>query len=308
MRALACASTRQPHGSDNVIQTRRWEVSVGVQQTDSGVNASRRFLLQGVLAGAALAITEPMLALAAARTASGLASIKALTFDMQGTVFDFYDPLVRTAQKIGRRHGLPDDWAATLPGDWSGAAHDIIVDISAGRRPWMPNTDVYREALKPLLIKRAGADRLSEEDRETLLGVWGQMVPWPDAAAGIAKLRQTYTISTLTNASMSQMTALVKHGKLPFDEILTGELCHAFKPDPKVYQLAVDYVGFRPAQLLMVSAHKWDLQASKRAGFHTAYVPRPLELGPGHKADRKPESFIDIMANDLVDLAAKLVG
>jgi len=99
---------------------------------------------------------------------------------------------------------------------------------------------------------------------------------------------------------------MVKNNKLPFDEILTGELSHAFKPDPKVYQLAVDYTGFEPDQLLMVSAHKWDLQASKQAGFRTAFVPRPLELGPGHAADRKPESYIDVMADDLVDLARKL--
>jgi 2-haloacid dehalogenase len=102
------------------------------------------------------------------------------------------------------------------------------------------------------------------------------------------------------------MTALVKHTGLPFDEVLTGELNHAFKTDPKVYQLAVAYLGYRPDQLLMVSAHKWDLHASKQAGFKTAYVPRPLELGPGHAPDLASESFIDVMAEDLVDLARRL--
>src|SRR3569833_1611836 len=98
------------------------------------------------------------------------------------------------------------------------------------------------------------------------------MIPWPDSVAGISRLRRKYTVSTLTNASMSQMTALVKNGRLPFDEILTGEQNHAFKPDPKVYQLAVDYVGCRPEQLLMVSTHKREQQAAKRARNRTAYV------------------------------------
>ena len=277
---------------------------MSVQPANIGtVNSTRRSFLLGALAGTALVATKPVRAWAAA---ADLAGIKALTFDMQGTVFDFYDPLIRAAQTVGRKHGLPEDWAATLPGDWSGAAHDIIVEISAGRRPWMSNTEVYREALMPLVVKRGVGDRLSDGDRDELLGGWGKMVPWSDAVAGITQLRRKYTVSTLTNASMSQMTALVKDGKLPFDEVLTGELNHAFKPDPKVYQLAVDYVGFPPNQLMMVSAHKWDLQASKQAGFRTAYVPRPLELGPGHTADRKPESFIDIIADDLVDLARKL--
>ncbi|WP_343712710.1 haloacid dehalogenase type II [Inquilinus sp.] len=278
---------------------------MSVQPADiDPMNPTRRSFLLGALAGTALAATRPLHAWAAA--VPDLAGIKALTFDMQGTVFDFYDPMVKAAQAIGRERGLPDNWAATLPGDWSTGAHDIIVGISAGRRPWMSNTGVYREALMPLLDGRGVGDRLSEADRDRLLAEWGKMVPWPDAMPGITQLRRKYTVSTLTNASMSQMTALVKAGGLPFDEILTGELVRAFKPDPKVYQLAVDYVGFRPDQLLMVSAHKWDLQASKKAGLRTAYVPRPLELGPGQAADRSPESFIDIVADDLVDLAGKL--
>ncbi|BCF92745.1 haloacid dehalogenase type II [Paraburkholderia sp. PGU16] len=278
-------------------------MSVQPIHTDK-VNSTRRALLFGALAGTALLAMAPMRTWATSN--ASVAGIKALTFDMQGTVFDFYDPVVQRAQAIGRKYGLADDWAATLPGDWSGGAHDIIVDISAGRRPWISNTEVYREALLPLLVKRGVGDRLSDTDRDQLLGEWGKMAPWPDSVAGLTQLRRKYTLSTLTNASMAQMTALVKDSKLPFDEVLTGELSHAFKPDPRVYQSAVDYTGFRPDQLLMVSAHKWDLHASKQAGFHTAYVPRPLELGPGHAADRKPESFIDIIADDLVDLANKL--
>jgi 2-haloacid dehalogenase len=267
---------------------------------------SRRSFLSGTAAAALFVLAKPVLAWAGPASTPSLACVKALTFDMQGTVFDFYDPLIAISQAIGSRRGLPNDWAATLPGDWSGAAHDIIVDISAGRRPWVPNTQVYREALGPLLARRGVAGHLAEEDRAELLAEWGKMVPWPDAVPGITRLRRKYTMCTLTNAAMSQMTALVKANGLPFDEILTGELCRAFKPDPRVYQLAVDYAGFRPEEFLMVSAHKWDLQASKRAGFRTAYIPRPRELGPGHAADRKPEDFIDIMAEDLVDLARKL--
>jgi len=268
-----------------------------------GVNQVRRKLFVGALAATALAAVAPLRSRAAD---ADLAGVRALTFDMQGTVFNFYDPIVQRAQTIGRKYGISDDWAATLPGDWSDGAHHIIVDISARRREWIPNTEVYREALMPLLVRRGVADRLSTDDRGELLAEWGKMVPWPDSIPGIAQLRKKYTVSTLTNASMSQMTALVKDTGLPFDEVLTGELNHAFKPDPKVYQLAVDYVGYRPNQLLMVSAHKWDLHASKQAGFKTAYVPRPLELGPGGAADLKSESFIDIAANDLVDLARKL--
>lgn len=263
---------------------------------------SRRSFLVGALAAAAGAIGPGV----ARGTADVLSGVKVLTFDMQGTVFDFYTPMIGVAEAIGRKRGLRDGWAATLPSDWSGAAHDIIVDISAGRRPWMSNTQVYRETL-PKLLGRLGADAtITSSDRDELLAVWARMKPWPDALQGLAMLRRRFTLSTLTNAAMSQMTALVKDNNLPFDEILTGELAQAFKPDPRVYQLAVAYTGARPEEILMVSAHKWDLEASKRSGFRTAYVPRPFELGPGHAADLTPERYIDVAARDLVDLANRL--
>jgi len=151
------------------------------------IHSTRRSFLLGALAGGAWLASTPVRGWAA--PGRSLTQIKALTFDMQGTVFDFYDPLVKTTRLIGHKRGLPETWGITLPGEWSGAAHDIIVDISAGRRPWIANTQVYREALTPLLAKRGVSERLASTDRDELLAQWSQMLPWPDAVAGITRLR-----------------------------------------------------------------------------------------------------------------------
>ncbi|WP_250475340.1 haloacid dehalogenase type II [Caballeronia sp. GAFFF1] len=270
-----------------------------------GVRMARRSLLLCAVATCTLCTIKPAKGCGVLMTPTS--SIKALTFDMQGTVFNFYGPLVAAATSICQDTGLTTDWVKSLPGDWSGRAHEIILDISAGRRQWIPNSDVYREALMSILATGGLRDRFSGANIDKLMGVWAEMVAWPDAAEGISALGRKFTVCTLTNASMSQMTALVKRNGLRFDEILTGELSQAYKPDPRVYQSAVKYTGFRPDELLMVSAHKWDLQASKREGFKTAYVPRPLELGTG-VADRAPEQYIDIIARDLVDLSLILAG
>ncbi len=128
------------------------------------MKSTRRSFLACGLTTTAIAATVPLRSWAAPSVR--LAGIKALTFDMQGTVFNFYDPLLQTAQAVGRRYGLSENWATTLPGDWSVAAHEIIVDISAGRRPWIPNIQVYRETLMPVLIERHVGDRLSDADRD----------------------------------------------------------------------------------------------------------------------------------------------
>ncbi|WP_431018311.1 HAD-IA family hydrolase [Burkholderia gladioli] len=73
----------------------------------------------------------------------------------------------------------------------------------------------------------------------------------------------------------------------------------AFKPDPRVYRLASEYLGLVPGEIMMVSAHKWDLMAAKRGGLLTAFVPRPFENGPATKVNTLPESYIDVIASDL---------
>lgn len=230
---------------------------------------------------------------------------KALVFDMQGTVFDFYDPMMRELARIPSIASHAQDWS-TFAGRWSASAHDAIVEISAGRRPWRPNSAVYADVLSPLLSRYPGGNTLSDNDKARLLGVWGKMQPWDDSAAGLTSLREAFVIATLTNASMAGMIALVKRENLPFDAILTGELVHAFKPDPRVYRLASDYLGFAPGEILMVSAHKWDLMAAKRSGLLTAFVPRPYENGPATRADTSPEPYIDVTASNLPQLASLL--
>ncbi len=230
---------------------------------------------------------------------------RAFVFDMQGTVFNFYDPMMHELARLPAVEARLQDWS-TFPGRWSAAAHDCIVEIAAGRKPWQPNRAVYAGVLPALLSCYPGGNGLSDDDRTRLLDVWTAMTPWSDSQAGLTLLRKAFIVATLTNASMAGMIGLVKREGLPFDAILTGELVHAFKPDPRVYQLASEYLGFVPGEIMLVSAHKWDLMAAKRSGLLTAFVPRPFENGLGTEVDTLPESYIDVVASDLPQLASLL--
>ena len=112
--------------------------------------------------------------------------------------------------------------------------------------------------------------------------------------------------STLSNAGMATMVAVVKHAGLPFDAVLTAELAHSYKPAPAVYQLAVDSLGYRPDEILMVACHKYDLTAARAFGMRTAFVARPLEFGQGANPDTAPEAWFDLYAKDFLALAQAL--
>jgi 2-haloacid dehalogenase len=270
-----------------------------------GHSISRRSILGFTAAAAALPISIRVGDAQAADTSMATSAIKAMTFDIQGTVFDYYGPFIRTSTALGTRKGLHLNWPGFLV-DWNAGATSIIQAIIAGKRPWSPAGQIYREALDDLVTARGLAEGLDEAGRLELMSVWGQMVPWHDSVEGIGRLKRKVTVAALSNAGMATVISVAKRGEVPFDAVLTGELVHAYKPSLDVYRAASTYLGFPPDEIMMVAAHKFDLKAAKAAGFKTAYIPRPLEIGPETKVDRSPETFIDIVADDLIELSGRI--
>jgi 2-haloacid dehalogenase len=167
------------------------------------------------------------------------------------------------------------------------------------------------EALQNVM-RQLGIDSFSQEELAEISTVWQRLRPWPGVAPELRRLRlaryssrlkQKYILATLSNADMADMVRLARHSNLPWDLILTSELVQAVKPDPKVYEVAPRYLGVKPEEILMVASHKPDLQGAKEQGLRTAFVPRPLELGPKGKVDAQADAQFDLNAASFVELA-----
>ena len=99
---------------------------------------------------------------------------------------------------------------------------------------------------------------------------------------------------------------MAKHGGLPWDTVLSAELVRHYKPDRETYLSTSEFFGLPIEKVMMVAAHKNDLKSARSTGMRTAYVPRPYEHGLDVEVDREPEEYIDIIADDFVDLSKKL--
>jgi 2-haloacid dehalogenase len=269
-----------------------------------GNGLSRRGLLAGA---AAITAAGCMTAMAEAQTqaAPNLDKIRALVFDVQGTCVDFYQPILRAGEAVNRAKGLNMDWAA-LSADWRDLYREKMDQVIAGQRPWLRVDVIYREALDQLLERHNLTQTFNPAERDDFNQLWNHLDAWPDSVEGLTRLRRKFTTTTLSNAAMSTMIEVVKHAGLPFDAILSAELARSYKPAPAVYQLAVDYLGYKPDEILMVAAHKYDLKAARAFGLHTAFVARPLEFGPNVAANISPEPFFDLYTKSLVELADAL--
>jgi 2-haloacid dehalogenase len=263
---------------------------------------SRRNLMV-VGAAAAFSGFASVLSRPASAQGNNTSAVKALVFDVIGTCTDHWGSIVHQGQLINRNKGLDIDWGA-LATAWHGLFPPGFADILNDRRPWQSLSSLRREALDNVMRER-GIDSFSGDELASINLVWQRLELWPDTLSGLKRLKRGYTLATLSNADMADMVKLAKLRDLPWDLIMTSELAHTVKPNQKVYQLAPQYLGLKPEEIMMVACHKQDLQGAKAQGMRTAFISRPLEAGPNGQVDAEPDAQFDLNAtsfNALADL------
>jgi 2-haloacid dehalogenase len=231
--------------------------------------------------------------------------IKAIAFDMQGTLLDFYSTIVEIGSKFIVEQPTAAEWSRFLS-HWRKEYREQLDQVMNGGISWRSTDQIYRETLDAVLHASTWGRTLAEQDRDELSAAWATLKPWPDTRPGLLQLRDRYKLSTLSNGSMSSIINIVKNHDLPFDCVLTAELVNSSKPDRKVYSLAQRSLGLPADEILMVACHKYDLEAAKAFGFSVAFIPRPFEFGPVGKADICDEKYFDAFAPTLTALAELL--
>ncbi len=231
--------------------------------------------------------------------------VKALVFDVFGTVVDWRSSIIREISTVGDRLGVKGDWEA-FAHRWRAGYHDGMNAFREGKREWMTADTMYRERLD-ILLDEYGLKGLSEEETDYMNRAWHRLDPWPDAVEGLTMLKSKYIIGTLSNGNVSLLVNMAKYGGLPWDVVLAGENAQSYKPDPKVYLMSATMLGLEPREVMMGAAHLNDLYAAAKAGLSTGFVARPTEYGNG---DRKPDleatPDIDVAANSFIELAQKM--
>ena len=232
--------------------------------------------------------------------------VKALVFDVFGTVVDWRTSIAREGEDLARRKDIThvDDWLE-FADEWRGGYVPYMNRVRQGELPWTRIDDLHRMMLDELLVKYGVAD-LTEDEKRDFNKAWHRLDPWPDSLHGLTRLKQHYIIATLSNGNVALLTNMAKYSGLPWDCILSAELARHYKPDPETYLMAADLLGLKPSEVMMTAAHKNDLKAAREQGLKTAFVPRPLEHGLHCEIDTSPEEWIDVIANDIEDLALKM--
>jgi 2-haloacid dehalogenase len=233
-----------------------------------------------------------------------MVSVKALVFDVFGTLVDWRSSIIQEGTAWGKTKQLQIDWAR-FADRWREGYGPAMNKVRKGELGWTKIDDLHRMILEQLL-KEFRIEGLTEEEKDRWNRVWHRLKPWPDTVAGLTRLKKRYVIAPLSNGNIALLTNMAKNAGLPWDAILGAELVKRYKPDREVYLSAADFLGVKPHEVMMVAAHRGDLDAAHACGLRTAFIHRPHEFGPGRTPDKANQGDFDIVSSDTVDLAKQM--
>ena len=229
--------------------------------------------------------------------------VRALFFDVFGTLVDWRTSVAREAENILGMLGHQLDWIAFADA-WRAEYQPGMEEVRSGREPFAKLDALHRQGLVRLL-PRFGLQNLSDDVLDDLTLLWHRLDAWPDVPAALGRLKRKFIIAPVSNGNISLMVDLARRNNFPWDVILCAEIAHDFKRKPRVYLTACEALNLAPAQCMMVAAHSDDLTAAAALGLRTAHTARVNEYGP-NTGEATPTTEVDFAVRHLAELADRL--
>ncbi len=195
--------------------------------------------------------------------------LDALVFDAYGTLFNVHSVITKCEELFpGKGAALSQLWRdKQLEYTWLRSLMGRYVDFD------QVTADALRHACQVLGLAFT-APALAQ-----LVQAYRTLQPFDDALAALHAVKTDYPqlkLAILSNGAPEMLNAMVAHNHLEsfFDFVLSVDTVKIFKPDPRVYQLAVDRLGIAAGRIGFVSSNGWDAAGAKAFGFKVYWVNR----------------------------------
>jgi 2-haloacid dehalogenase len=227
--------------------------------------------------------------------------VKALFFDVFGTLVDWRSGIAREAEVLLAARGHVLDWIAFADA-WRAEYQPAMEEVRSGKRPF-DRLDVLHRRMLDAVRPRFGLQELDEATLRDLVLAWHRLDAWADVKRAFPRLQRQFLMAPVSNGNIALMVDLARRNAFHWDAILGAEIARDFKPKPRVYLAACEALALPPSECVMVAAHSYDLQAAAANGLGTAHVGRPQE---SPSAEAGPKFGVDFAARDFEHLAELL--
>lgn len=231
--------------------------------------------------------------------------VKALIYDVFGTLVDWRTGVARESKAILEPRGHKLDWIAFADA-WRAEYQPAMEEVRAGRIPFSPLDVIHRRMLERIRPK-FGLEKVEEPVLQELNLAWHKLDAWPGVTAGLKRLRTRYLLAPCSNGNIALMVDLARRNDFPWDAILGAEIAGDYKPKPRVYQRSAEAFGIEYRECMMCAAHSNDLEAAAKAGLRTGFVSSPDEFGP-KTGEMEPQVPVDIWGRNFKEFADKLLA
>ena len=199
-------------------------------------------------------------------------NVKALTFDLFGTVLDLGGSLVPFISPFLKEKGFEVDaeafWAQWRLRQRVEQYQDNIMALGhSGYQEVARRAFVY-------VLELNGVEASADEVRD-FMRCWQELQPFPEVKGALARLKARYKLVALSNGEPEFLAHLAqKQIQWNFDAIISVMEVGAFKPHPGVYRHAAHKLGLEVGECLMVSANAFDVVGGRACGMRGIYVDR----------------------------------
>ena len=201
-----------------------------------------------------------------------IAKVKALTFDLFGTVLNLGDSLTPFIADFLKGVGTDFD-AGQFWDQWRYRQRieqyqDTIMML--GHSGYL---ETSRRALV-YTLRRNGLE-VSAEEVAHMMQAWQELNPYPEVVDALRRLATQYRLVALSNGDPEFLVHLAQNRvKWDFDNIISATTIGAFKPHPGVYRRAASILGLEVGQCMMISSNSFDVVGARACGFKAAYINR----------------------------------
>lgn len=194
---------------------------------------------------------------------------------MSGSVDSTRGTVIRAQRRLDTmtRHydAVLFDLLSALLDSWS-LWDDLAGDSTLGRQ-WRMHylnltyrTKRYQPYLE-LVSEAASAVGVATTQAVFLANRWGELTPWPEATDVLADLASRLKTGVVTNCSEALGQEAVSRLGIGFDVVLTAERAGYYKPDPRIYEQAIEEIGNAPERILYVASSPYDVRGAANAGM-----------------------------------------
>src|ERR1700729_3347391 len=145
-------------------------------------------------------------------------SVKALFFDVFGTLVDWRSSIAREAEAMLKPLGFALDWLAFAEA-WRGEYQGAMEEVRAGRIAFCKLDMLHRRNLE-LILPRFCIGTLCDVQRRVHNLAWHRLDAWPDVPSGLARLKRRYLLATVSNGKILLMVDVGRRNGLLLNAIL----------------------------------------------------------------------------------------